>query len=84
MRGLTHPIRLSLAALPLITGSLLRVSFRNLTTGFALIVISGMSLSGQELDQRVVPHSKTNPNGLLLYVKNKVESAEIKRVFTYR
>ena len=53
------------------------MSFCNLTTVFALIALNSISLYGQELDARVVPHSRTNPNGVLLYAKNKVESAEI-------
>jgi len=54
-----------------------QMSFRNLTTSFALIAFGGINLFGQSLDARVVPLSRTGPNGVLLYAVDKVKSTEI-------
>jgi len=53
------------------------MSFRNLTTGFALIALSVINLFGQGLDVRAVPQNRSGPNGVLLYVADKVKSTEI-------
>ena len=44
---------------------------------FALIALTSIDLGGQALDARIVPQSRTNPSGVLLYAKDKVEIAKI-------